>query len=159
MTSILDLPYCAGQVHTHGHSQLKHHKLRVASCAAQAPKIEDGQLYRGGAWMVQHPTQIWSYLPVSICIIASSVLCRGQPGSKESCIMLENGPTCNLVAKLPQHLLLAVHKFRAASKERCKWGHERKCVNLWFWMSLYLKHIRTIAVSTWAKFMIHYARI
>ena len=38
----------------------------------------------------------------STCIVASSVLRRGQPDSGESCIVLQRGPTCSLVAKFPK---------------------------------------------------------
>ena len=38
----------------------------------------------------------------STCIVGSSVLCRGQPGSGEDCIMLQSGLTRSLVAKYPQ---------------------------------------------------------
>ena len=41
------------------------------------------------------------------CIVASSVLPRGQPDSRESCIMLQSGPTCSLVAKFSQRSVIA----------------------------------------------------
>ena len=46
-----------------------------------------------------------------------------QPDRGESCIVLENGPTRNLIAKLPQRSSLAVCEFRAAGEKRCKQGY------------------------------------
>ena len=43
----------------------------------------------------------------STCIVASSVLCRGQSDSRESCIVLQSRPTCSIVAKFPQRLVVA----------------------------------------------------
>ena len=43
----------------------------------------------------------------STCIVASSVLRRGQPDSGESCIVLQRGPTCSLVAKFPKRSVVA----------------------------------------------------
>ena len=51
-----------------------------------------------------------------------------QPGG-ESCIMLESGPICSLVAKLLQHLSLAVREVRTACGECCKRGCEWVCAN------------------------------
>ena len=51
------------------------------------------------------PPRMRSYLPggtKSTCIVASSVLPRGQPDSRESCIVLQSGPTRSLVAKFSQ---------------------------------------------------------
>ena len=45
-------------------------------------------------------------------IIASSVFRQGQPDSGEGCIVLQNGPTCSLLAKFQSSL--AVREFRAA---------------------------------------------
>ena len=61
--------------------------------------------------------------------------CRGQPNGRESYIALESRPTCNLVPKFPQRLLLAVCKFCATGKQHCKWGHGQVWVNLWCQMS------------------------
>ena len=52
---------------------------------------------------------------------------RGQCSSRESCSLLENGPTWSFVAIALQRLLLAICKFRTASKERCVRGYDR-CV-------------------------------
>ena len=56
----------------------------------------------------------------SICIVALPVLRRGQPDGRESCIVLESGPTRRLVARLPQRSSLAIREFRSASKVRCE---------------------------------------
>ena len=64
-------------------------------------------------------------------VVASPVLPflgkQGQHGSRESCILLENGPTRGLVAMALQHSSLAVREFRTASEERCGRGYDR-CV-------------------------------
>ena len=41
------------------------------------------------------------------CIVGSSVIRRGQPDSGESCIILQSGLTRSLIAKFPQHSVLA----------------------------------------------------
>ena len=43
---------------------------------------------------------------------------------------LESGPTCSLIAKLLQHLSLAVHEFRIASEEHCERSYGRMYVKL-----------------------------
>ena len=51
------------------------------------------------------PPRMRSYLPggtTLTCIVTSSVLPRGQPNSRESCIVLQSGPTRSLVAKFSQ---------------------------------------------------------
>ena len=47
----------------------------------------------------------------------------GQHSNRESCIMLENKQTCNLIAKTSQHSLVAVSEYCAASKEHCGRGY------------------------------------
>ena len=76
------------------------------------------------------PVQVPTRGTESICIVALPVLRRGQPDGGESCIVLESGPIRSLVAKLPQHLSLAVHEFRAASNDRCEQGYRRVCAKL-----------------------------
>ena len=49
----------------------------------------------------------------------NSLAKRGQHGSVESCIVLEKGPTCSLVAKAPQHLSPALREYRTARGEHC----------------------------------------
>ena len=58
---------------------------------------------------------------------------RGQCSSRESCILLENEPTWSLVAMGLQCSSLAVHEFRIASEERCRWGYNL-CVQTCSWM-------------------------
>ena len=95
--------------------------LAVAGSAGPAPPP---LLYRG-AWTVQ----------LSLCKCAPSIrqgiLYRrfahflakwGQRSSRESCIVLENKQTCSLIAKTPQHSLVAVREYPTASKECCGWG-------------------------------------
>ena len=53
---------------------------------------------------------------------------QGQCGSRESCILLESGPTRrSLVPRALQHSSLAVRKFCTASKECCGRGYDQ-CV-------------------------------
>ena len=52
---------------------------------------------------------------------------RGKHGSRESCILLENGPTRSLIARASQRSSLAVCKFRTASEEHCGQGY-KQCV-------------------------------
>ena len=52
---------------------------------------------------------------------------RGQHGSRESCILLENEPNQSFVARTSKHLSLAVPKFRTASEERSTRGYDQ-CV-------------------------------
>ena len=70
-----------------------------------------------------------SQLPVctkSTCIIALSVLRRGQPDSRESYIMLQSGPTRSLVANFPHRSVVAC-KFCAAGKNAVNEAMDR-CV-------------------------------
>ena len=79
-------------------------------------------LRKGSPWMR-------SQLPVctkSTCIVASSVLRRGQPDSRESYIMLQSGPTRSLVANFPHRLVVAC-KFCAAGKNAVNEATDR-CV-------------------------------
>ena len=43
----------------------------------------------------------------STCIVGLSVICRGQPDSGESCIVLQSRLTCSLIAKFPQRSVVA----------------------------------------------------
>ena len=52
---------------------------------------------------------------------------RGQQGTRESCILLEKGPTWTLVDRASKRSSLAVREFRTASEERCGRGYDR-CV-------------------------------
>ena len=47
----------------------------------------------------------------------------------ESCIMLESGPTCSLIAKLSQHLLLVVCEFHSAGEQHSEQGYRQECAN------------------------------
>ena len=46
------------------------------------------------------------------------VLCRGQPDSGESCIMLQSWPTRSLIAKFPQHSVVACSTQISCCRER-----------------------------------------
>ena len=43
----------------------------------------------------------------STYIVTSSVLRRGQPDSRETCIVLQSGPTCSLIVKFLQRSVVA----------------------------------------------------
>ena len=56
------------------------------------------------------PPRMRSYLPggtTLTCIVTSSMLPRGQPDSRETCIVLQSGPTRSLVAKFFQRSIVA----------------------------------------------------
>ena len=87
---------------SHGHSQLKHQNLRVGSYVKNLLKWFNYPHARAhpGYEVSCHGTE-WT------CIVGSSVIRWGQPDSGESCIMLQSGPTRSLVAKFPQHSVVA----------------------------------------------------
>ena len=62
-------------------------------------------------------------------IVALSILCPVQPDSGENCTVLQSGPTRCLIAKFPQHSVVAC-QFRGAGEEHCEQGHGWVCANL-----------------------------
>ena len=76
----------------HGCSQLKCQKLRVGSYTEKVLKCPCARTHPGCEVSC----------PRGYCIVASSVLRRGQPDSGESCIVLQSKLTRSLVAKCPQ---------------------------------------------------------
>ena len=107
--------------------------------AAQAPKIEGGWLHREGAWIVQlspskGPPQMRSKLPGCT---ASSLHASSRP-ARQWRKLYRATKADRLVASLPSFRSIqssfAVHKFRAAGKERCKRGYRRVCATLWWLM-------------------------
>ena len=73
-------------------------------------------------------------------------------------VVLESGPTCGLIARLPQRSLLAVCEFCAASEE-C---YRQVFAKLWCRMLLCLKRIRTITamyVNSVNLLSIHYGTL
>ena len=89
------------------------------------------------------------------------MLRRGQPDSRESCIVLQSRLTRSLVANFRSiRSLLAVCKFCATGEERCEWGYGQMCANLWCLTSWHPKRIRIIT-AMWAQriyLWIHYAK-
>ena len=67
----------------------------------------------GSTIPAQEPTLDVKLSARGYCVITSSLLCRGQPDSGESCIMLQScivlqsWPTHSLIAKFPQHSVVA----------------------------------------------------
>ena len=61
------------------------------------------------------------------------VLCRSQPDSGESCIVLEGGLTRSLTAKLPQHLSLTAQRVLkdAANKAMRVQNFAARCRGTW----------------------------
>ena len=144
---------------------------RPWALTAQAPKLECGRLHRerlnGSTIPAEGPTpdaKLAVGATKSTCIVASSVLCWGQPDSRESCIVLQSGPTHSLVAKFPHCLVIACSTeilcCRGRTLQTRPWMDVSLCANLWCLMSWPPKHIRTIAVM-WAQrsyLRIHYAK-
>ena len=70
-----------------------------------------------------------SNFPRASANLGSKVSCRSfthalfysqmNPGSRESCILLENGSTQSLVVRASQRSLPAVRKFRTVREEEC----------------------------------------
>ena len=86
----------------HGRSQLKRQNLRVGGYMENSLKWFNYPHARAhpGCEVSCHGTE-WTW------IIGSSVVRWGQSDSGESCIVLQSGPTCSLVAKFPQHSIVA----------------------------------------------------
>ena len=88
----------SSQASAHGCSQLKHQNLRVGSYTEKVLKWFNYPRARAHL-----RCEVSCHLTESTCILGLSVLCRGQPDSGESCIVLHRGRTCSLVSKFPQH--------------------------------------------------------
>ena len=96
----------------------------------------------------------------STCIVASPMLCSGQPNGRESCITLESGPTHSQAST--KFVACNRRKSHAACEECCEQGYGWVCAKFCCWMLWHLKHIRIIAamyVSSADLLSIHYARI
>jgi len=87
---------------THGCSQLKLQNLRVGCYMENSLKWFKYPHARAhpGCEVSCHGTE-WAY------IVGSSVIRRDQSDSGKSCIVSQSGPTCSLVAKFPQRLVVA----------------------------------------------------
>ena len=97
----------------------------------------------------------------STCIIGSSMLHWGQSDSGEGYIMLQSGLTYSLVAKFPQHSVVACSTQISCCRRRTLRTRQWVCVNLWCLMLWHPKCIRTIA-AVWAQgiyLQIHYANM
>jgi len=76
--------------------------------------------------------------------------------------MPEDRPTCDLVAKLPQCLFLAVHEFCAAGEECCEQGYGSVGMKICCWVLSHMNQIRMIAamyVSSVDLLLVHNAKI
>ena len=109
---------------------------RLWALAAQAPKIEGGRLHGSHYPRARvHPgceVSCHAGGTKSTCIVASSVLRRGQPDSRENCIVLQSGPTRSLVDKFPQRSVVACStQILCCSGRRCERGCGRVCANFW----------------------------
>ena len=86
----------------HWHSQLKRQNLRVGHYTENSLKWFNYPHAR------THPEcEVSCHGTEWTCIIGSSVICRGQSDSGESCIVLQSGPTHSLIAKFPRHSVVA----------------------------------------------------
>ena len=86
----------------HGRSQLKRQNLGMGSYTEKVLKWFNYPQARA------HPRcEVGSHGAELTCIVGSSMLRRGQPDSRESCIMLQSRLTCSLVAKFPQRSVVA----------------------------------------------------
>ena len=128
-----------------------------------------GRLHGGGAWIVQlslckcppWSEASWQALLNWPLVVASPVLGFlakwGQHGNRESCILLENGPTQSLVARASQFSPLAACKFPTVSEERCTWVYHWCFINLttgfsgaWNWLEwLQLQSMWAQTVNFW----------
>ena len=98
----------------------------------------------GSTILCKDPPQMQSWLlggTELTCIIASSVLPWCQPDRGESCIMLQSGPTCSLVAKFPRCSVFAC----SMQISCCRGRTLQQGANCWCLMSCHPKCIRTIA--------------
>jgi len=125
----------------HVRSQIKCQNLRVGGYMENSLESFNypHAMAHPGCKVSCHGTE-WTY------IVGSSDIRRGQSNSGESCILLQSGPTCSLVAKFLQHSV--VGEFRAAGEERCKRGHGRVCANLWCQMLCRSPDLHTFGFTT-----------
>ena len=90
------------QASAHGHSQLKRQNLGVGGYTEKVLKWFNYPRERA------HPgCEVGTHGAESTCIVGLSVLRRGQPDSRESCTVLHSRPTRSLIAKFPQHSVVA----------------------------------------------------
>ena len=93
--------------------------MRPWALTAQAPKIEGGQFHGEAAWMVQlSPCKPGCEVNCQGVQHRRFVLCRGQPDSGESCIMLQSWLTCSLVAKFLQRSVVTCSTQISCCRER-----------------------------------------
>ena len=97
----MSIPYCPEQAPMGARSS----SVKIWGWAVYTEKVLEWFNYpharaHSGCKVSNHGTE-WAY------IVGSSVIRWGQPDSGESCIMLQSGPTRSLVAKFPQHSVVA----------------------------------------------------
>ena len=111
----------------HGCLQLKRQNLRVSGYMENSLKWFNCPHARAHprCELSCHGTE-WTY------IVGSFVIRRGQPDSGESCIVLQSGPTCSLVAKFLQHSVVACSTRISCCRGRTLQTRPRMgvCVNL-----------------------------
>ena len=148
----MSVPYCPGQVPMGTHSS----SVKIWSWA-----VTQRTWLNGSTIPMQGPTlEVSCHGTKSTCIVGLSTI-RGQPDSGESFIVLQSGPTRSLVAKFPQHSVVACRTRISCCSLRCERVHGRVCANLWCLMSWRPKCIRTKA-AMWAQrtyIKIYYVRI
>ena len=93
----------------HGHSQSKRHKLRVGGYTEKVLEWLGARAHSGCKVSCQGVPH------------RRFVLRRGQPDSEESCIVLQGWPTRSLVAKFPQHPVVACSTQISCCKEKTLW--------------------------------------
>ena len=144
--------YCPGQAPMGAHS---------SSAKIWGWVVTRRRCLNGSTITAQGPTPD-AKLGQSTCTVGSSVLCRGQPDSGKSCIVLQRGwLVASLLSFCSVQSSLAVREICAADEELCEQGHGQVCAKLWCLMSWRPKCIRTIA-AMWTQLTylwIHYARI
>ena len=113
----------------HGHSQLKHQKLRVGSYTEEVlewfdyPRASTNPGYEVSCQGVPNRPAMAALLH-RLCFVEASLTVE------KAVYVLESGPTHSLVAKLPQHSSLVVREFCAAGEEYCEQGYGREDVKL-----------------------------
>ena len=118
----------------HDNSQLKHQNSRVGSCTEEVL-----EWFNNPHASAHHGCKVSCQGTELTSIIASPVLRWGQSDSGESCVVLENGLTLSLIAKLPQHSSFAVHAnfvlqaTNAANEamDGCVWTFAAGCCGAW----------------------------
>ena len=104
----MQLLYCP----SHGCSQLKCQKLRVGGYTEKVLE-----------WFNYPCARAHSGCEVNCQGVSHRhfVLFQGQPDSGESCIMLQSWPTHSLIAKFPQHSVVACSTQISCCRERTLW--------------------------------------